>query len=85
MKEFKMIKTKRQLKLFRLKRIAEMEGAKVCIKDKPHLTGQVNRVCNINLSLPIKDALKNCKYFVLFDNTLDLTPIEFKYYNLVVL
>lgn len=80
-----MIKTKSQWKLFRLKRIANIEGANVCMKDRPHLTGRVQRICNINLGLPIKDALKNCKYFVLFDNTLALSPVEVKHYNLVVL
>lgn len=62
-----------------------MEGAKVCMKGQPQLTGRVYRICNINLCLPIKDALKNCKYFVLFDNTLTLKPVEVKYYNLGVL
>ena len=80
-----MIKTKSQWKLFRLKRIAKIEGKKVCMKDRPHLTGQVHRICNINLSLPIKGALKNCKYFVLFDNTLALTPVEVKSSKVVVL
>lgn len=55
-----------------------MEGRRVALKDRPHLTGTIKRIKGINVNLPIKDAIKNSKFLVLFDNTLALSLVEFK-------
>ena len=80
-----MFKTKSYWRLFKLKRISEIEGKKVCLKDSPHLTGVLHRVRGIDLNKPIKEAIRDSRYFVLFDNTVALTPVEVKSSKVILL